>query len=56
METAKKMEFSASNGHNSNKNGPIAPIIELDLDIMIYLYTKCHFNMCILGEENERKL
>ena len=49
--------FSTSKGHNSVENCSIVPNIELDLDIiMINLYTKFHFNMFILCEENERKL
>ena len=54
--TANYWNFLSPRGHNSVQNGLIVPKSELGLDIvMVNLYTKFHFNMCIHCKKNKRK-
>lgn len=49
--------FLGPRGINSVEKCYIVPLFELVLDIIIfYLYTKFHYNTCILCKEKERKL
>jgi hypothetical protein len=49
--------FLKSKHHNSVKNSSITPKPKLHQDIlMMNLYTKFHYSMCNLSEENELQL